>query len=169
MELDAGEVLWWAKRRAIMLSKLFEIFSVKPQTDEAQQHKLRLRIATCVVLLEIAGSDNEFSPAECEHIIDALRKRFHLSQEEAEELIQIAQDRRAESSDLWKFTNYINQSCSTDEKIEVIEEVWRVIYADGRLDGHEDYLVHKLARLLNLDHPQLIRAKLKVLAELRSV
>jgi uncharacterized tellurite resistance protein B-like protein len=151
-----------------MLSRLFDIFSVKPRADEQKHHELRLRTATCVLLLEMAGSDNEFSPTECEHIIEALRKRFHLSQEEAEDLVQVAQGRRAESSDLWKFTNYINEACSTHEKLEVIEEVWRVVYADGRLDGHEDYLAHKLARLLNLDHPQLIRAKLKVLAEIRS-
>ncbi|MCP4642028.1 MAG: hypothetical protein GY851_16415, partial [bacterium] len=48
---------------------------------------------------------------------------------------------------------------------QIIEEVWRVIFADGRLDGHEDYLVHKLARLLNLNHPQLIAAKVKVMEE----
>ena len=51
------------------------------------------------------------------------------------------------------------------EEMEVIEEVWRVIFADGTLDGHEDYLVHKLAKLLNLTHPQLIEAKMKVRGE----
>ena len=44
-----------------------------------------------------------------------------------------------------------------------IEMIWQVAYADGRLDSHEDYLVHKLATLLRLDHKQLIEAKLKIL------
>jgi uncharacterized tellurite resistance protein B-like protein len=45
----------------------------------------------------------------------------------------------------------------------VIETVWRVVYSDGILDKHEDYLVHKLADLLHLKHSELIDAKLKIL------
>ena len=41
--------------------------------------------------------------------------------------------------------------------------VWKIAYADGRLDKHEDYLVHKLAKLLRLTHNQLIDAKLKII------
>jgi uncharacterized tellurite resistance protein B-like protein len=48
-----------------------------------------------------------------------------------------------------------------EEKLQIIENVWRIAYADGRLDKHEDYLVHKLATLLRLSHKQLIEAKLK--------
>jgi uncharacterized tellurite resistance protein B-like protein len=43
-----------------------------------------------------------------------------------------------------------------------------VIYADGSLTAHEDHIAHKLARLLNLTHPELIQAKVQVLDELRN-
>jgi uncharacterized tellurite resistance protein B-like protein len=39
--------------------------------------------------------------------------------------------------------------------------IWRIAFADGNLDKHEDYLVHKLAKLLRLTHKQLIEAKLR--------
>jgi uncharacterized tellurite resistance protein B-like protein len=42
-----------------------------------------------------------------------------------------------------------------------LEEIWRIVYADGELSGHEDSLVHKLSFLLGLTHKQLIDAKLK--------
>ena len=90
-----------------------------------------------------------------------------MSQEQAEELIEAANTRRAQSYDLWKFTNEINESCGIEEKKEIIAEVWRVIYADGTLSAHEDYIAHKLGRLLNLTHPDLIAAKVLVLEELR--
>jgi len=66
------------------------------------------------------------------------------------------------SIDLWKFARIINKEYSVEEKVQTIEAVWRVIYADGRLDGHEDHLVHRLADLLRLSHSQLIEAKLRV-------
>ena len=49
------------------------------------------------------------------------------------------------------------------EKIALVELLWRIIYIDGRLDKHEEYLVRKLATLLHLSHKDMIDAKLKVL------
>jgi len=149
-----------------MLDKLLDLFGGSSEAPPETCTEDRLSLATCVLLLEIAGADHEFSSEECERVIEILRKRFSLSQEDAEELIQIAQENRNKSFDLWKYTNQINSCCTPAEKQGIIEEIWRVVYADGALDAHEDYLVHKLARLLNLDHPQLIQAKLKIREEL---
>ena len=44
--------------------------------------------------------------------------------------------------------------------------IWREIYADRHLNGHEDYLVHKMATILKLQHVQLIEAKMAVRDEL---
>lgn len=149
-----------------MLARIVSLFTSEARENAAARDE-RLRLATCAILLEAAGADNEFAPEECARIVGALKSRFGLDQEDAEELIKYATERRAESSDLWKFTNVINQNCSNEEKTGILHEVWRVIYADGTLDGHEDYLVHKLAKLLNLTHPQLIAAKMAVLSEMR--
>lgn len=151
-----------------MLGRIKELFArpegTQPSAEESEE---RLRIATCVLLLEVARVDEEFSDEERQHIIETLSRRFSLSESEAQELVDAASASRKESVDLWSFTRQINEACSVEEKEHVIEEVWRVIYADGTLDAHEDWLAHKLAKLLNLTHPQLIRAKVKVLDESR--
>jgi uncharacterized tellurite resistance protein B-like protein len=121
-----------------------------------------LVLAVCVLLLEAAQADDEFTNEERTLLLQSLQKRFSLSAEEAEELLASAEKRRAESLDLWQFTHRINDALDQEGKKKVIEEVWRVIYADGKLDAHEDYLIHQLARLLNLTHNELIAAKLKV-------
>lgn len=141
-----------------MLNVIRELFSPAsaPAPEKATE---RLRVATCALLLEVAGADDDFAPEECSRIIQALRERFDLPQEEAEELIRVADERKRDTVDLWRFTSIINEQCSREEKEAIIEEIWRVIFADGHLEAHEDYLVHKLARLLNLSHPQLITAK----------
>jgi uncharacterized tellurite resistance protein B-like protein len=147
-----------------MLNRIFDLFtpqSLAPEGGEASPGE-RVQLATCVLLLEVAGSDDEFSAAECQRVIDILRDRFDLEQEDAEELINVAQERRSQSYDLFRFTSQINENCSKEEKKRIIEEVWRVVFADGRLDGHEDYMVHKMARLMNLNHPELIEAKMRV-------
>ena len=69
------------------------------------------------------------------------------------------------SIDLWQFTNLVNENYSRYEKINIVEMIWKIVYADGKLDKHEDYLVHKLGKLLRLSHKELINAKLKVLGK----
>ncbi len=123
----------------------------------------RTQIATCAILLEIAKSDEEFSEIEKDKIINILKRDFQLSDEDVRELIEAANKEIKENIDLWHFTNIINTNYSDEEKIRVMETVWRVIYADGKLDMNEDYLVHKLSNLLKLSHKQLIDAKIKVL------
>jgi uncharacterized tellurite resistance protein B-like protein len=133
----------------------------RPPVKEADL--ISLTLAVCILLLEVARADDEFSPEEHDHILSTLRVRFSLSASEAEELMEIAVEKREESLDLWRFTNRVNEALGREDKLKVLEEVWRVIYADGTLDAHEDYLVHKLGRLLKLTHKELIEAKLKVL------
>lgn len=122
-----------------------------------------VRIATCALLLEMAHIDGEFSESERESIINIIKKDYDLSDEHAVALIEAAGEELERSIDLWKFAKLINQNYSLDEKIQIIEMVWRVIYTDGKLDRHEDYLVHKLANLLRLTHKELIDAKMKVI------
>ncbi len=152
-----------------MFAQLIELFSPQAMEEEAPEtlDAERLHIATCVLLLEIARADDEFSSEERDHIIETLRDRFSLSKHDAGELIQASRDKRRQSSDLWRFTSQVNESCTRKEKEQILEEIWRVVYADSNLNAHEDYLMHKLAKLLNLNHSQLIDAKMVVLREIR--
>lgn len=122
-----------------------------------------LRIATCALFLELANIDNEFSEEERDNILEVLKTEYNLSEGHAIELAQRAVDELKGSIDLWQFTNLINENYTDAEKMRVVELMWQIVYADGKLDKHEDYLVHKLAQLLRLKHKQLIAAKLKVM------
>ncbi len=122
-----------------------------------------IRVATCALLLEMANIDGEFSGAEQENIFDILKKNYQLSEEHVEALIEASNEEIKGRIDFWQFTHFINQNYSLGEKILIIEMVWEIAYADGRLNEHEDYLVHKLAKLLHLTHKQLIEAKLKII------
>jgi uncharacterized tellurite resistance protein B-like protein len=124
-----------------------------------------LRTATCALFLEIANIDEEFTDEERDSILKIIQSEYGLSEERALELARRAMRELEESIDLWGFTTLINDNYTLDEKLRVVELLWRVVYADGKLEKHEDYLVHKVAQLLRLTHKQLIAAKLKVLRD----
>jgi uncharacterized tellurite resistance protein B-like protein len=123
----------------------------------------RLHVATCAILLEMARIDGEFSDAERDNIISIFKNKYQLSDDEITSLIDASEEELQRSIDLWQFTNHINKICSPEDKRSIIETIWQTIYADGRLDCHEDYLIHKLSELLNVSHKDLIEAKLKIL------
>ena len=148
-----------------MIDLVKKFFSKRSHDDSSNQRRQRprdIRIATCALLLEMSNIDGKFSALERESIISILKRNFDLSDEHAKKLLEASNEELKGSIDIWQFTNLINQNYSIEEKIRVVEIVWDVVYADGKLDKHEDYLLHKLATLLRITHKQLIEAKLKV-------
>ncbi len=129
--------------------------------EEVPSHDIH--IATCALLIEMSIIDGEFTESERENIISILKKDYGLSNENAVALLEASNEKLEDSTDLWRFASLINQNYSIEEKERVIEMVWGVAFADEHLDKHEDYLVHKLAKLLRLSHSQLIEAKLKAI------
>ena len=125
---------------------------------------LRIRVATCAILMAVAQAD-EFTIDERNRIIEILTNEFSLTAEDAEALMAVAGGEVDRSIDYWGFANTLNQSLSDAERIKIMENIWRVIYTDGQLSGHEDLMVHKFSALLNLTHDQMITAKMKIRTE----
>ncbi len=149
-----------------MLRRILE--SLAAPRDESQpppRHKIPL--AVCALMVEAARADDDFTDEERRHILDVLQARFGLDDDAAQELLEHAIGVQATATDTHQFTRALNEGLSVDEKIEVLEEVWRIIYSDGALSGREDHLAHQLRGLMNLNHPQMIAAKMKVIEEIR--
>ena len=130
----------------------------KNSTDSIKKHDIKT--AVCALLLEVAHCDDEFTDDERALIIETVKNKFDLSKEEANQLIETAEKEREESVDLWHFTNQINENYSNDDKFELMEMLWEVVYADSKLDQHEDYILRIMHKLLRLDHRTMIAAKI---------
>ena len=127
----------------------------------------RVQVATCALLMEVAHSDGHYQSVEATIVHDLLAQKFNLSAAAVAELVDYSHQHREDSLDLFQFAREINAHFSREEKLDVMEGVWRVIYADGTLDKHEDALARQLATLLRLDHKDVIDRKLLVLNESR--
>ncbi len=129
--------------------------------DQTTEHDVR--VAACALFVEMARIDEEFTEAEMETILSIVQDRYGLSREHADALVAEADKELDKSVDLWQFARLINENYSPDEKLEIIEILWRMVFVDGKMDRYEHYLMNKLKNLLRLSHDQLIAAKLKVL------
>ena len=153
-----------------MLTKIKDFFNNNASLsadNNSDKKETKIQVAACALLLEMASIDDEFSETERKGIVAILEKEFGLADKMAKEVMVLAELELKENVDVWQFTSLINQNYSPDEKMQLIELVWKVVYADGHLDKHEDYLVKKLSRMLTLSHKEMIDAKLKVLGRSR--
>ena len=139
-----------------------------PVQEETVENQDDAHIALSVLLIEAAHVDGECSDEEMAHVIETLTDKCGVSKEDIDELIEKAYQKRKDAIDLFAFTRYMNQNYSKEEKLRVMESVWRVIHIDGRLAGHEDHFAHKLANLLRLTHKELIDAKISAREQLKT-
>ncbi len=136
------------------------------QQSTANDTAQDVHVALCVLLLEAAHVDGECSDEEMEHIVLTLTKETGIPRQEIDELIASGHRERNDAVDLFRFTRYLNTNYTKDEKITVMESVWRIIHIDAHLEAHEDHFAHKLANLLRLTHTDLIDAKLRAREQL---
>ena len=145
-----------------IVKRFFSKVPVNSSQEADQKTDHDIRVATCALFVEIASIDEEFTQAEMETLLSILKEKYGLSKEYADALIVEAKKELSGSVDLWQFAKRINENYSNDEKIEIIETLWRIVYVDGKMDKYEHYLMNKLQNLLRISHDQLITAKLKV-------
>ena len=119
----------------------------------------RVQLAACVLLLELAYADGEFSPEEQVHLRRSLGERFGLEDATTTELLRLAEAARAESLDHFQFTRVIAAEYDLARRVELATIMWGVILADGRLSDHETHLVRKMASLMQLDPVALAAAR----------
>ncbi|RMG31722.1 MAG: TerB family tellurite resistance protein, partial [Gammaproteobacteria bacterium] len=118
-----------------------------------------LRRATAALLVEMMRADFEKDPGERDRVLALLREHFALDAAAARALLELAEREVEEASSLFGFTQIVDRTCTPEEKIRIVEALWEVAWADGRLDKYEEYLVRKLADLLHVRHADLVQAK----------
>lgn len=126
----------------------------------AIEHSIRL--AGAVILVETAMADFEFDQVERQAIADALQKAHLVSHNEAQELLRLAEVEVNASVSLHDFINVLNRNLNPEQKRVIMELLWEVAFADGRIDKYEDYRIRMLADLLHVPHKHFIQAKLKI-------
>lgn len=145
-----------------MIEKIKQFFEthLAPGSDGmADDPEHALKLAVTVLLFEVAESDFKQLPEEKDALLQAVRDHFALGQEEAQELLSIAESEHADSTDYYEFTRLINRHYSPEQKNRLIEMLWQVAFADQSLHRYEEHVIRRLSDLLHVPHSVFIAAK----------
>ena len=140
-----------------LLSQFFMPETIASSIDDARS----LQLATAVLLVEVMRADTQISDDERTRTLVALRSKFSLSDNELNLLLAQAQDSSKTANDFFHFTSSMNDQFTQPQKIQVIEHMWQVAYADCHIDANENHLISKIAGLLHVTHGEYIGAKMR--------
>jgi uncharacterized tellurite resistance protein B-like protein len=143
------------------LKELFDSLQPRPATESSGAQEHMLQLAAAVLLVEVMRSDVEMAQAERAAVLSALQHRFDLAADELGRLMELAEQTSRDAHDYHRFTSKINEGFDLAQKVRMIESLWQVAYADGRLSADENQVISKIADLIHVPHGAYINAKMR--------
>jgi uncharacterized tellurite resistance protein B-like protein len=119
----------------------------------------RLQLATAVLLVEVMRADASWAATERQAVQAALIEKFNLTGDEADRLAELAEATARQATDLFSFTSQLNTHFSPEQKLRMVELMWRVAYADGHLADHERHTLWRVADLLHVPQGAYVLAR----------
>ena len=128
-------------------------------TTESDSQHHAVELATAALFVAVMRSDFEILFEEQRQVLHAVEEVLHLSRDEAEELVEMAEAAVDVSVSIFDFTQEIHRTFAPEQKVEVLEGLWRIAFADGTLSHMEEHLLRKVKGLLHVPQKDYIAAK----------
>lgn len=131
-------------------------------TAPAQLPDTDARLALTALLVRVARSDNDYSSAERTRIQSIISARYGLTQADRDTLLEDAETLETEAPDTVRFTRAIKEAVAYDDRLAVVEALWKVALADGQRAKEEDALLRLVVNLLGITDVDSANARKRV-------
>jgi len=132
--------------------------------DAVEQERAR-NLAVAALLVEVLRADYDVAGPERRQVLESIRGMLNLDAAQCDDLLAGAERQVDEAHDLHQFTSQLNRSLSPGEKLQLVEQLWRVAQADAVVHKYEEHLIRRVADLLHVSHREFIAAKLRTTAD----
>lgn len=123
------------------------------------------RLAAAALLIHVCMIDGEISPRERRRLETVLKREFNLDDAATAELIEAATAADREAVDLYSFTSLLNRSFDEEGRRRMVEMMWQIVFADGRMNEFEDNIVWRASDLLGISARERVELRRSVSAE----
>tara|TARA_B100000886_G_scaffold179324_1_gene122914 strand:- start:1118 stop:1549 length:432 start_codon:yes stop_codon:yes gene_type:complete len=138
---------------------MFKFFKKEKKVDENQNQNFEIELTAAVLAYEIARSDGEISDDELSLLMYEIEKISQKVGKDATEILNIVETYSKDSVSFHDFIEDINKNYSKDEKISLLDFMWKIAYADGKLDVDEERLVRRVADLIKIKDIEVLKLK----------
>jgi len=123
------------------------------------------RLAAAALLIHASTIDGTMTDVERERLRTVIKSRFALDDAATDELVDAATRADNEAVDLYHFTRMINRSLDEPGRLGIVEMMWEIVFADGRVNEFEENLMWRTADLLGVSSRDRIALRQRVAGE----
>ena len=149
----------------VKIRQFFEQYIVVTENISDEQLEHQLQLACAALMIEVLYADHSVGQTELETLQNVLQENFDLSKDEADKLVQLAEQERTHATDYYQFTSLINEFYTQQQKRQLITRLWQMAYADNAIHKFEEHLIRRLADLLHVPHSAFIQSKHEAAAQ----
>lgn len=121
---------------------------LRPESKPSTQ-PMTTELAVAAILVHLARVDGDFSDTERKTISNTLAQHFDLDAGQVQDLLDLAKKKDADAVDLYQFTSQLT-ALDMDQRIAIIEMMWKLVFADRENHELEDNLVWRVAELIGV-------------------
>jgi uncharacterized tellurite resistance protein B-like protein len=145
-----------------MLEKIKSLFFKTSEEKTAEVQVAQTIDKTCAsLIIEVALADKVFDESEINLLKNMLLETYSLKLDDANELIANAEKTVNESTSLYGYTREVNDNFDYQSKLDLLDQLWRMAFADGNIDKYEEHVVRKISDLIHISHNDFIQSKLR--------
>jgi uncharacterized tellurite resistance protein B-like protein len=143
-----------------MLNALRKLFDENAAARTLPGHERRhLQVAAASLLHDATRADLAEHPQERAAAVRALQDLFELDAQGAAAVLEQGREKAQQQTSYFAVVSVIKRDFGLPERVRLIEHLWRIAYADGRLDPYEDHYVRKIAHLLYVPNTESMVAR----------
>ena len=150
-----------------MLQRFVNLLTNK-QTDPevATDDRDPVALAAAALLVEAGCHDGEFGDDERYSITQICQRHFDLDEASADALLADAEAEFQRGAGLHPYTQVVKEHYDEAERVQIIEMLWEVAYADGVLHDYEANLLRRVGGLLYVSERERGTARKRVMQRL---
>ena len=138
---------------------MFNFFKKEKKVTKTPTPNFEIELTASVLAYELARSDGKITKDELSVLMDEIENIANKVGKSKEEIFEIIEIYSKDSVSFYEFVEDINKNYSKEEKLNLIRFMWRMAYADNKLDVDEERLIRRMADLINIKDMDILKLK----------
>ena len=138
---------------------IFNFFKKQSINANDENLSFEIELTAAVLAYEIARSDGNIDDNELSVLMEEIEKIAKKVGKESTDILKIVESYSKDSVSFYEFIEDINKNYSKNEKLSLLKFLWRIAYADGKLDVDEERIVRRVADLIMIKDIEVLKLK----------
>ncbi len=137
---------------------MFNFFK-KSKIEDLEEPLFEIELTAAVLAYEIARIDGNISQDELNILMEEIKNISKKVEKDESEILKIIEIYSNDSVSFYEFVEDINKNYSKEQKLSLLNFMWRVAFADGKIEVDEERLIRRLADMIKIKDIEVLKLK----------